>query len=82
MQDLLEPESAVPWVENAFEEGNRCTQAYEEMRQSYERLCGRLGSENEDPDLDCIVNRMEEIQKELCERMFFCGVRFAAMEDE
>ncbi len=65
-----EPEFQVPGVEDAFEPGLLCDQAYSKMRDAYERVCQRLGCRDEDGDLDCIVDCMELIQQELCRRMF------------
>ncbi len=70
MLGILTPEASLPWVSNAFAEGQPCELAYEEMRTAYERLCQRLGGVEEDPDLDMIVDSMERIQRDLCRRMW------------
>ncbi len=70
MLGTLTPEAALPWVPNAFAEGQPCEIAYEGMRAAYERLCDRLGAVDEDPDLDIMVDSMECIQRELCRRMW------------
>ncbi len=77
MRGLLEEWARVPWVDNAFEEGSRCACAYEDMRSAYERLCERLGVCDEDQDLDIIVDSMEAIQEELCERMYMLSFQEA-----
>ncbi len=82
MQGFLESDYAVGGVEDAFKEGSICARAYEEMRGAYERLCDRLGAKNEDPDLDIIINKLEEIQKELCRRMFLYGARSASQREK
>ncbi len=69
-------DAPVPWVENAFEDDQPCMNRYEQMRDAYERVCERLGVGEEDMDLDIMVSCMESIQKELCQRMFDCGIRF------
>lgn len=74
MQGLLEPEAAVPWVDDLFQDGSRCEACYEQMRQAYLRLCQRLGNVDEDDDLDQIVDSLSEIQRILCREMFLCGM--------
>ncbi len=76
MLGLLEPEAALDWVDSAFGEGAHCTREYAQMREAYERICERLGVENEDEDLEIIVNSLESIQRELCERMFSAGSKY------
>ncbi len=71
MTGMREKEYCVPFVEDAFAEGSVCDKWYEEMRQAYERICDRLGVQNEDKDLDIMVQSMEKIQKELCRRIYY-----------
>ena len=73
MLGLRLPESSVPRVEDAFSEGSLCQREYDRMRDAYERLCSRLGAGDEDPDLNTMVDAMEAIQRDLCERMYRCG---------
>ena len=70
MCGFLVEEYALPDVNNAFVSGSYCDRQYERMRSAYERLCERLKTGAEDPDLDIMVNAMENIQKELCRRIF------------
>ncbi len=70
------PEYALPWVENAYADGSHCDRAYSEMRDAYSRICERLDVEEEDNDLEIIVTNLLDIQKELCARMFDCGMQY------
>lgn len=74
MSGFLEPEAQVPGVANAFDEGSICARKYADMRSAYERVCTRLGARDEDRDLNEIVDCMEAIQRELCERMYRLGM--------
>ncbi len=76
MLGLREPEAQVPWVRNAFEEGDYCAREYEEMRAAYQRICERTGLGDEDQDLEVIVTAMENIQKELCGQAFDLGQQY------
>ncbi len=76
MLGLLEPEAQVPNVDDAFGKDSVCAREYEEMRQAYERLCNRFGITDEDEDLNAIVSHMENIQKDLCYRMYYLGKVF------
>lgn len=60
-------------VEDAFSENAFCMQQYKQMRVAYDRLCSRLGVEDEDEDVECIIHCYMEIQRELCRQMFFYG---------
>ena len=70
MCGFLAEEYAVADVDNAFVPGSYCDRQYARMRAAYERLCDRLKTGEEDPDLDVMVDAMENIQKELCRRIF------------
>ena len=70
MLGLLTEEYALADVNNAFVPGSYCDRQYARMRAAYERLCDRLKTGEEDPDLDVMVDAMENIQKELCRRLF------------
>ena len=73
MLGLRIPEACVPGVADDFSEGSLCQREYDRMRGAYERLCSRLGAGDEDPDLNTMVDALEAIQRELCERMHRCG---------
>ena len=67
------PEYALPWVENAFAPGSLCDQALTQIWDARRRLSLRLGTDEEDPDVMDILNAYEQIQKELCRRMYRMG---------
>lgn len=66
-------EYRIPGVEDAFADNGICMQKYRQMRDAYDRLCERLGVEDEDTDVECIIQCYMEIQRELCKRMFLYG---------
>ncbi len=71
MCGFLVEEYALPDVNNAFVPGSYCDRQYERMRSAYERVCDRLKTGEEDPDLNIMVEAMENIQRELCRRIFY-----------
>lgn len=73
MLGLRIPEACVPGVEDAFSEGGLCQREYDRMRSAYARLCSRLGAGDEDPDLNTMVDAMEAIQRDLCQRIYRYG---------
>lgn len=64
-----------PGIANAFAPGERCEQLYAEIYESNQRLCARLGTE-EDPDVERIIDNFFEIARELSLRMFRYGQQF------
>lgn len=70
-------------VVNEFAEGSPCEEAYKEVFQACERLSEKLGvSFGEDADIECIVDKMFEIQEILCMKMYEYGWLFAKKEEE
>ena len=65
--ELIDPIKDVP---NAFEPGSYCETRYRQVLEAYERLRGRLGVEDEDPDVEIIIDSLLEIQRKLCMEMF------------
>ena len=65
--ELVDPIKDVP---NAFEPGGYCETRYRQVLEAYERLRGRLGVEDEDPDVEIIIDSLLEIQRKLCMEMF------------
>lgn len=61
-----------PGIDNAFAPGQRCAMLYEEIYRSNQRLCERLGRE-EDPDVEKIIDNFFEITRELSIQMFRYG---------
>ena len=56
-------------VENLFAEGAACDALYEEIYAANLRLCQRLGVE-EDGDVQLILERSEQINRLVAEKMF------------
>jgi hypothetical protein len=65
--ELIDPIKDVP---NAFEPGSYCETRYRQVLEAYERLRGRLGVTDEDPDVEIIIDSLLEIQRKLCMEMF------------
>ena len=65
--ELVDPIKDVP---NAFEPGGYCETRYRQVLEAYERLRGRLGVADEDPDVEIIIDSLLEIQRKLCMEMF------------
>lgn len=64
-----------PGITNAFAEGTHCTRLYEEIYQANQRLCERLGTQ-EDQDVELLIDNFFEIMREISIRMFRYGQRF------
>lgn len=59
-------------IENEFEEGKPCSEAYKQVYAANCRLCERLGVD-EDPDVEMIIDSMFAITREVGEKMFEYG---------
>lgn len=70
----------VPGVENLYEEGKYCQLQYKEVYDAYQRICTRLGTEEEDDDLEIIINAFMNIDREMCLRMYEYGAKFGMRE--
>lgn len=66
----------MPGVEDAFAEGSFCMNRYCEAMEAYENLRKRLGVIDEDADVERMICAFEDIQEELCYRMYRCGAEF------
>ena len=79
LQGLYLPSHAVPGVPNLFQPFGYCDRKYTAVREAYERICLRLGLEEDDndPDLDIIIESMEAIQEVLSKEMFLLGLEWA-----
>ena len=60
-------------IQNEFEEGKPCSEAYKRVYDANRRLCERLGVD-EDPDVEMIIDSMFEITRTVGEKMFEYGV--------
>ena len=59
-------------IENEFEEGKPCSEAYKRVYAANRRLCERLGVD-EDTDVEMIIDSMFEITRTVGEKMFEYG---------
>lgn len=59
-------------IQNEFEEGKTCSEAYKRVYDANRRLCERLGVD-EDPDVELIIDSMFEITRTVGEKMFEYG---------
>lgn len=78
LQGVLIPQAALPWVPNLFKPDGYCEGEYTKMREAYERVCFRLGTDTEDEDLNTMVQAMEHIQEACCKEMFWLGMEYSA----
>ena len=72
----IEEAYRLPGVEDAFAEGSYCMERYCTAMDAYERLRNRMGVVDEDNDVEIIIRAFEDIQQELCYRMYRYGVVF------
>lgn len=68
-------------VENLFAEGATCDTLYEEIYAANLRLCQRLGVE-EDRDVQLILDRFEQINRLVAEKMFHYATCLATRCDD
>ena len=59
-------------IQNEFEEGKPCSEAYKRVYDANRRLCEQLGVD-EDPDVEIIIDSMFEITRTVGEKMFEYG---------
>ena len=71
-------EYRMPGVADAFAEGSYCLSRYYDAMDAYRRLLDRLGTVDEDPDVELIFAAFLDIQMELCLRMYRYGQKNAA----
>lgn len=74
-----QPHSELP-IENLFAEGAPCDTLYEEIYAANLRLCQRLGVE-EDRDIQLILQRSEQINRLVAEKMFYYATCLATRCD-
>lgn len=67
---LGEAVSPVSGIENAFAPGTECEQYLLEIQEAYHRLCHRLHSPEEDPDVEIILSASMSITDILCRKLF------------
>ena len=76
MGELI-PEYALDWVEDIFVPGHPCYEEYVQMREAYQRICTRLGSGEEDSDLEIMVDALLSHCRIAAIMMFEYGVKYA-----
>ena len=63
-------------VENLFAPGSACDQLYSRVLDAYGRLCCRLGTEEEDPDVEVIINSLMAIERKIAYTMYEYGAKY------
>ena len=66
----------MPGVVYAFSGEDVCLKRYGDVLDAYKRLCARLGTLDEDEDVETIINAFMDIERELCYRMYRYGAQF------
>ena len=67
------PGNEVPGVENLFVPGSDCDRLYTQVWESNRRLCRRLGTKDEDADVEELISACMQIQKIVALRMYAYG---------
>ena len=70
----------MPGVACAFSDNAYCLKRYAVALDAYERLCQRLGVQDEDEDVEIIIRAFMDIERELCFRMYRYGAEFGMGE--
>lgn len=73
LSGVLLKEYCVPGVEDVFMEGKPCAELYRGILKAYERLCSRLGTVDEDVDVEVIINGFMEINRIIGIKMYEYG---------
>lgn len=71
----------VPGVENIFASGGINLKLYSDAMDAYDRICVRLGVDEEDDDLEIIINSVLDLEQEMSCRMYRYGVQFGTREE-
>ena len=70
-------EKALDWVENIYTDGSEYDRNYSAVLDAYERLCQRLGADEEDRDVEVIINAMLANEQIVALKMFELGMYYA-----
>ena len=73
---MLIKELRLPWVENEFLPGKPYHQNYGDALDAYRRLCDRLGTGEDDDDVEIIFSAFLDNEKLLCLKMFRYGMEY------
>lgn len=68
-------------VVNEFEVGSFCSNAYKEVYEANQRVCKRLGIE-EDEDIDCIIFNLHKITEYISKKMYDYGEQYAYLDSD
>ncbi|SHK54432.1 hypothetical protein [Hespellia stercorisuis] len=68
--------SAQEVIKNEFASGALCNRLYQEVYQSNQNLCERLGTD-EDKDVELIISNLFQIAEHLSKRMYDYGAAFS-----
>lgn len=70
----------VSWVPNINTPKSPYALAYQDVLETYERLCNRLGLDTciaiEDEDVEIIIDSMFAMQRIVALGMFYCGIEY------
>lgn len=67
-------------VVNEFERGSFCSNAYQEAFNANERICKKLGVD-EDEDVECIISNLHSITEHISKKMYDYGEEFAYQDE-
>ena len=81
LHGFLIPACRIPWVEMVFHPGHPSYDAYDEMYEIKNRICKRLGSGDEDRDLEEMTGYMMDYSKAIAIEMFHYGRKLQQMLD-
>ena len=73
----LVTEKTLDWVENIYTDGSEYDRNYAAVLAAYGRLCQRLGTDEEDDDVEIIINSMLANEQVVALKMFELGIRYA-----
>lgn len=79
LHGFLIPACQLSWVEPVFVPGHPCHDAYEQMLAVYSRLRLRLGTADDDPDVEKIIDFLLKYSKIISLEMFQYGRMYQNM---
>ena len=81
LHGFLVPACSLPWVEMIFQPGHPAHDHYEQMLTFKDRITARLGSCEEDPELEELIDRSLAYSKAIALEMFRYGQQYQKMQD-
>lgn len=76
---VLDDAYCIPDVKNEFATGMPCEKMYEDVYNSYQKICEKYGI-NFDIDVEKIIDSMSQIGRELGYKMYEYGAKFGLQE--